>query len=163
MAAPGGKGTLMKEKFRNYRARVTRGGATLAAVIGLVFAVGVAPASAHPLDGTDPAGTGCASGSVVIYSQALINGFDNSRIGTMEVRYSPTCGTNWVRVDNWLGYNAHKTIFIVGGASDDEDDWGPGWSYGMQIYAPGSTCIYAYAHIDDGFTVLASTGNVYIC
>lgn len=138
--------------------------AIAALILPATLLIGAAPASAHPLDGTDPgASPYCATGSVPIYSTPIYSDFTGAQIGTMEVRYSPSCGTNWVRVNNTLGYNAHKSIFIVGGASDDEDDWGPGWSYGMQIYAPGSTCIYASAHIDDGNTVIGQTGNIYIC
>jgi hypothetical protein len=136
--------------------------AALGVAAVLTLAVGAAPATAHPLDNTDP-GAGCATGSQVIKTTPIVSDFTSAQIGTMEVRYSPSCGTNWVRVNNSIGYNAHKSIFIVGGASDDADDWGPGWSYGMQIYAPGSTCVYVSAQIDDGDTVLGQTGNIQIC
>ncbi len=154
----------MKMTLRNYRARAARVAATLAAIVGLVLVVGVAPASAHPLDHTNPSTTGCASGSYAIYSKAIKNGAGTT-IGMMEVRYSPSCGTNWVRVNNY-GYGpvAGKMVSVVGGAYDYVGDAYVGWSYGNQLYAPGSTCIIVEGSIrSSSNTVIGSTGYIQLC
>lgn len=154
----------MKMKFRKHRARVARLAATLAATIGLVLAVGLAPASAHPLDNTDPAATGCSSGSSAIYGKTIYSG--GTAIGLMEVRYSPSCGTNWVRVNNYGYYpRAGKLIYVApSGAYTYTGDSYVGWSYGLQVYAPGSTCIHVEGTIrNSSDAVVGTTGVIQLC
>ncbi|MEO8095646.1 MAG: DUF2690 domain-containing protein [Pseudolysinimonas sp.] len=118
----------------------------VAAATVVVLGLGASPAQAtngYGYDGTNPATTGCATGSYAIGSWPIkVNG-TGATVGTMEVRYSPRCGTNWVRVNNTLaGYQALKYISRASPwAEQGEIDAATGWSYGMQYYAPGSTCV----------------------
>ena len=109
-------------------------------------------ASGRGLDGTDPASTGCANGSVSIDYQNLYIHGNGPWIGAVDVRYSPSCGTNWIRVYNASGvYDGHSDKYILrpqqGGLpvfKQLEVDPGAGalgWTYGMQTYAPGTTTI----------------------
>lgn len=120
-----------------------------AIVLSFLGAVPSNAATGHWLDGTNPVTTGCASGSYAIWGKNMYaNAPYNTYQGYMEVRYSPRCGTNWIRV-----YNAYASDAIVwktitrpaqgslSAFSQTERDRGTGWSYGMQVYAPGATRI----------------------
>jgi len=151
--------------------RVAAGVGALALALGASIAV-AAPASAlsgTQYDGTDPAATGCATGSIVIYSADAWEGVYNTVEGTVEVRYSPSCGTNWVRVYNanasdgvthkWIERQAQGSLPYF---SETETDYGTGWAYSMQVYAPGSTCISVGGSIVTGPWV-ASSGTHLLC
>lgn len=106
------------------------------------------------LDGTDPAVTGCATGSYPIWSTNLYASGFGTYQGYMEVRYSPRCGTNWIRVYNAYAQDGKVWKAISRPAqgtlpsySQYEVDWGTGWSWGMQVYAPGATHITVQAGI----------------
>lgn len=128
-------------------------------VLCTVFSA-ASPASASGLsyDRTDPAMTGCAGSSLSIATYPLLNYFDGTPMGSMEVRYSSSCKTNWVRVNNYeYGMSATKYIERDAGsglprAQDLTNDKATGWSYGMQLYGPG--CIHVQGMI------LTSTGNM---
>lgn len=129
------------------------GGVLVAFLVG----AGTSPAfatSGTGYDGTDPASTGCATGSVDIKDVNLYIGGTSTLVGYMQVRYSPSCGTNWVRVYNIGTSDAVSKTFVQRPAQGSLPDSGPigsadaypgGWAYGPQVYATGSTCIYAQA------------------
>jgi len=129
------------------------------ALVVLVGA-GAGPASATSgtgYDGTSPATTGCATGSYVIYSRNLYIGGSGAYVGAMEVRYSPACGTNWVRVYNQSTTDGVSQKYVerragngLPYAQSGVNDAGLGWSYGNQIYASGSTCIWVQGGIVTG-------------
>jgi hypothetical protein len=75
--------------------RLTAVAATVALVAGSVL-LGVAPAhavscSGDACSGVDPQSSGCASGAYTATSTSFSGGL-------LEVRYSPTCKTNWSRL-----------------------------------------------------------------
>lgn len=116
--------------------RIARSAALVApAVIGLSL-LGAGPAAA--LSGTGynntlPYDTGCGSGAYVISSKA-ISGF-----GTASMVYSPSCGTNWMEwYSPGTNYYVWKSTGVNGSWTTVEKDWGA-WSYGRQMYAPGTT------------------------
>lgn len=97
-------------------------------------------------DGTNPAYY-CAASSFPIYSRNVYSG-QGEYIGAVEVRYSSACGTNWVRAYGVPGMeHTDKRITRPAQAgfayfSQLERDYpGVGWTYGMQVYAPGNTHI----------------------
>ena len=59
-------------------------------------------------NGLDPIATGCASDAITV---PVDGGTVSFRTGTIELRYSPTCGTNWGRVTSSVG-NAQLTVSI---------------------------------------------------
>ena len=63
---------------------------------GTLVALAAAPASASGYDGTDPATTHCDVGAYTARSHPIYKG--STRIGLLELRYSPKCRTVWGRV-----------------------------------------------------------------
>lgn len=110
----------------------------LAALFAAVFA-GIndaAPATAtnwhEPGIQSDPQVTGCDKDAVTAETFPLIDESTQRKTGIVEVRYSPHCGTNWVRVTAFIKGVVEKSI---GTAKEPlngiEADDGPGtsWSY----------------------------------
>lgn len=103
-------------------------GSAVAAAVILTLSIGVAPASAHPLDGTLPYAS-CGSGAYVISSKAILG-------GTASMVYSPTCQTNWLEWYGPVRFTSKKMFEPV--ATGTENDTAS-WSYSQQVYAPGAT------------------------
>ncbi|MGV9718770.1 DUF2690 domain-containing protein [Rhodococcus pyridinivorans] len=107
--------------------------ATLMAL--LVILAGATPASAAPTSG-DPAATGCSANASNIWKR-------NINFVDIEVRYSPKCGTNWIRVTGAQNRQAVASVW------SPKSGWQSSMSYGKapsqfwtpMVYAPGSTCI----------------------
>ncbi|TMF45805.1 MAG: DUF2690 domain-containing protein [Chloroflexi bacterium] len=59
-------------------------------------------------NGLDPEQAGCAADA---YTVKVSGGKVSFRTGYVELRYSPTCGTNWARVISTVG-NAQLTVSI---------------------------------------------------
>jgi len=134
-----------------------------------------APASAaqyDPYTDTNPATTGCSTDAITIATRTIQS--PQSQYGTMEVRYSPSCGTNWVRATMLVpnsGYTVTKGIIRISSQPDGHGGWlgyyqnyetdpAVGSSFGMQVYAPGSTCIDVMSTVRDASgQVAASTGT----
>lgn len=87
----------------------------------------------------------------------------------MEVRYSTTCQTNWVRVDNYVnGASASKIVqryrthAPTGGsvpfAEDITVDTYFGWSYGLPFYAPSWVCVAVGDVIEQDEQVIGTNG-----
>ncbi|MCP2303244.1 hypothetical protein LV79_002949 [Actinokineospora globicatena] len=92
----------------------------------------------------------------------------------MELRYSPTCGTNWVRANILVNDGANtvtKGIRRMSSQPDGNGGWlgyfeqyepdpAVGSSYGMQVYAPGTTCVDVSAVVRaPSGAVIASTNR----
>ena len=136
-------------------------GAAIALLTGAVAPV----ASAAPYDGSNPATTGCANTAVVVATANVVNPQNGAITGVAELRYSTSCQTNWVRVNNYVsGATAIKNINRLassgyGAFSQSETDSVTGWSYGMQAYAPGATCISWGGFITLNGQQIGSTGQ----
>ncbi|MFF3752548.1 DUF2690 domain-containing protein [Streptomyces sp. NPDC002018] len=119
-----------------------------------------APAAAAPYDpytDTNPQTTGCAADAFTIGTRQIRS--PQAVYGTMEVRYSPACGTNWVRAVMSVPDGTStvtKGIRRPSSQPDGQGGWlgfyenyatdpGVGSSFGMQVYAPGTTCVMAMA------------------
>ncbi|CAM3463670.1 DUF2690 domain-containing protein [Tsukamurella hominis] len=137
---------------------ITRGAGILVALAAVTTAATAGPANA--VTSGDPLATGCANGAQTIWSSNYLG------VGTVEVRYSPSCGTNWVRVTG--ATNRASEAGITSPASGWQ--WSP--SYGRSpssywtpmVYAPGSTCIQFRVKIQklDGLSVW-DTGYKTLC
>lgn len=144
--------------------RLRLAAAAFAAAAALVFGAGVAPAfalSGHQLDGTypDASGSYCMNGASRIYQAPIRVGGTGASVGTFEVWYSSSCGTNWVRAYNGSPFaHTFKTIRWLNNPPyrEQETDYAWGWTYSGQIYAPGSTCIHA-----DVLILNQNTGDFY--
>ena len=90
--------------------------------------------SGHGCDYKDPKATGCDAGAVTVHSIS-------TRFGRVDLRWSGTCQTNWVRVNTTQslrrlemdiieGYHGHEADFVL-----SPDPAGTHW--GNMVYAPG--------------------------
>lgn len=156
----------MKKTMTAAAALVLAGGVALAGAAGASAATG-----GLPYDGTDPAATGCSTGAVTIASYPIKRDDNGTTVGTMNVRYSATCGTNWLQVNSLDASSwSNKYLFRHGDSqtywsdADFTSDYGAGWSYGMQLNAPG--CITVWATLStqpDNVGRYAGSGTHYIC
>lgn len=129
--------------------------AAAAVLAGALTIANVAPASAtsgYGYDGTDPSATGCSNSAITIASGTLTDPFTHAATGNWEVRYSNVCGTNWVRAYSYnSSYIVKKWIQRTSdGYALSDDDVYAGWTWGRQLYAPGSTCINVNVILSDG-------------
>ncbi len=113
-------------------------------------------------DGDNPSTSGCSADSYTVETQNLdLNG---EIVGTVELRYSPHCGTNWGRTTNNY-YGGPFTIKAeVVRASDSRyyqytaSVTSPYTIYSAMVYAR-TQCAYAWGFWGDGFThTTAQTG-----
>ncbi|MYS39196.1 uncharacterized protein DUF2690 [Streptomyces sp. KhCrAH-43] len=160
-------------KERNMRVTARRTLTLLATA--LTVALAAVPAEAAPYDpysGSNPLTTGCQSDAVTIATRPIRS--QQATYGTMEVRYSPSCGTNWVRAVITVP-NATSTVTKGIRRLSSQPDGHGGWlgfyeqyetdpavgsSFGMQVYAPGSTCVFASSVVRDASgQVIAYTGT----
>lgn len=122
------------ELLRGNIAPAKKIGLAASVALGLLVAllpVGSANASAGHFN-TDPYSTGCSKTAYTVTS-AKVSG------GTASIKYSRSCGTNWVE------YRGNKQTTSKSGKDSktnrwtrNEVDYQP-WSYSMQSYAPGYT------------------------
>ncbi|KJL33097.1 DUF2690 domain-containing protein [Microbacterium oxydans] len=107
---------------------------------------------ASPYDNTNPQTTGCAADAVSLVTYPINSTTTGLQVGTLDVRYSANCDSNWVRVNNTIAgavankYIArHRTHLPEGGAMEfveqTESDQATGWSYGMQFGRASISCI----------------------
>jgi hypothetical protein len=91
-------------------------------------------------DNKDPEVTGCAAGAITAASVS-------SPKGRVELRYSPTCGTKWVRIPNYAGGSSRPDGKLQIRVWDRPRDvyvnfWasaGAGSHWGNMVYSPGAT------------------------
>jgi len=114
----------------------------------IVHAASFASCSGEGCNGLDPARTGCSNGASTAQS-ALIYNDKHYNVGLVQLRFSPSCGTNWTVVTSYMG----NTIInaSVHRIYDGRVEYGYGknssiWS--NMVYAPqlrsswGSGCVW---------------------
>lgn len=116
----------------------------LMVIFSSVFAVNpastfAAGCSGRGCDGTDPQSTGCSANSFTVVTRAIREYRTGQQIGIVELRYSPSCGTNWTRTTNWVSATTlWATITRISSSVDEyQTIKGPFkqiWS--KQVYAP---------------------------
>lgn len=144
------------------KTRILISTAAALAGVGLATAVG-APASAAPSHHlTDPVGTGCAANTSTIAKFAMTNDQSGMHITDLEVRYSPSCQTNWIRVNNPYpaGVVNVNTVIGLDGSRDlgMGSSSGTGYQWSQQVYAPGRKCVYVTATLADRGRIVAGGG-----
>jgi hypothetical protein len=153
--------------MRNIRtSAIALAAATAAVAVVLLGATPAQAATGYDLDGTNPVDTGCSASGSPIKDFPITRQSDGARVGTARVMYSSACGTNWVAVDNWVaGATAWKYISRANQFFEQgEEDTVTGWSFGMQAYAPGSTCIAVQGFLTlPGDSSHADSGNQLVC
>ena len=139
-------------RTRAFRLAVAAGIAALA----LVFGSASAASAASP---GDPQATGCATGATTIWQNTYLG------YGTVEVRYSPACGTNWVRISGATGRPSEAGIYSAASGWVYSPSYGssPSQYWTWMVSAPGTACITFYAKIVNGSGTLLNTGNITLC
>ncbi|SER24695.1 Protein of unknown function [Lentzea xinjiangensis] len=92
-----------------------------------------ASCSGRGCNGEDPVAAGCAGSTTVADTAAMFTS------GTAELRWSPACRTNWVRISNYSGGDSALRITVW--TSSDRVGFvapgTPGNHWGNMVYAPG--------------------------
>src|SRR5262245_1467970 len=90
-------------------------GLAAAASIGLGTLIGLpaspafaATCSGNGCNGLDPIATGCATGAYTVASAPMSDPYGTA--ATIDLRYSPSCGTNWSRLTMSVGTGNSATI-----------------------------------------------------
>jgi Protein of unknown function (DUF2690) len=129
---------------KTWRALVATGAALVATpLIGLAVTTSAQAAGCSGIgcDGQDPTLTGCASSAYTVVSDYIYNSADTV-IGRVDLRYSPTCGTNWARTTSYIGAETLDAVVT-------RDDQGIHYNeylnnvtnvYTDMIYAPTPAC-----------------------
>ena len=115
-----------------------------------------ATCSGYGCDYQDPIATGCSSGAYTVASAPIT--YQGITYGTVELRWSPTCQTNWARTtvnNSYLGLTRYANVYRESPFA--QADWhytGPGNPvYGNMLYAPG--CAEAEGEVQDGHGLFA--------
>ncbi|HWJ62357.1 MAG TPA: DUF2690 domain-containing protein [Acidimicrobiales bacterium] len=120
--------------------------AAVALAGGLVAAM-ASPANALAYDYTDPATTGCSATAITVASTAVIDSRNGANVGTVELRWSTACKTNWARVTRTDGQNALWSNVTVTRASTSDT---------TTFSAQGYSSIYSDQLYGQGYVVCAS-------
>lgn len=78
---------------------------------------------------TDPATTGCANNAYTVETQYIT--FNGQQIGKVELRWSPTCQTNWTRVTKLGGFYTYVYGTLQTTNGSVLTSYG---AYGSQVY-----------------------------
>ena len=142
-------------RARTWRTRLSALLATTVALVGL--AVGAAPAANAA--STDPLSSGCSNGASTIWSQTYLG------YGKVEVRYSPSCGTNWVRITQATGRPAEAGIYSASSGWQYTPSYqqSPDTFWTPMVSAPGSACVKFYANFVNANGQLLQTGTKQLC
>lgn len=122
---------------------------TVPIAIAVLAVLGPTPAFAGPEHhGKDPVASGCNSDAKTIGTRGIHDTW-------IEFRYSPRCGTNWIRWPQLKG-EAYTTLTSDWNKSSpvvmrQTGNGGAHWT--PMVYAPGSTCLT--------YTALRGTWNWY--
>ncbi|MEU3567873.1 DUF2690 domain-containing protein [Kitasatospora sp. NPDC036755] len=146
--------------------------AVLACTIGLTLGGTSQAQAAGSYDGKDPQSTGCSNNSTTL-SSAPLKTSAGDRIGTIEMRYSPSCLTQWIRVYSQVtncsgqpcgnGAKIHRTA----STSDGGTGWygrspssasGQPYQWSLMVHTPNTrACGTGYA--DTGVNLAYPNGS----
>jgi hypothetical protein len=103
--------------------------------------VPLATCSGAGCDNRDPDATGCSAGS---RNASGPDAVVNTPWGIVELRFSPTCQTNWVRVRNYPGGTAGVRMIVRDVPRNKavlfNASTTPGTHFGNMVFSPGSNC-----------------------
>jgi hypothetical protein len=123
----------------------------LVATLTLLLSAGVAVAanpsaasaatcSGHGCDNKDPNATGCASGANSLGSRNVVD--TGIIIGVVEARYSPACGTRWVRTTSFFGVKYLQAVMspVAGGTVAADGYYSSVWTNMLYVPLPAIAC-----------------------
>jgi Protein of unknown function (DUF2690) len=130
-------------KFVKWRGLIV-GAATLLAV-PIILASAALPAraagcSGMSCDGQDPVQTGCVNDAYTVASDYIYE--SGVVIGRVDLRYSPTCGTNWTRTISYIGPETIDAVITRDDIGEHFDEYLDNVTnvYTDMIYAPSPIC-----------------------
>lgn len=126
--------------------------ASLMAVAGVVLG-GAVPAQAY--SSNDPVASGCYRDAYTIAAWGMYNSKYGEYQGSIALRASPSCGTNWLSISsNVYGNRIFGGIqaLSANGQSAGRAAYDVGSTYTDMVYAPGHTCVNVYGYIIDNAT-----------
>ncbi|MFJ9553421.1 DUF2690 domain-containing protein [Nocardiopsis sp. NPDC101807] len=116
--------------------------------------IDAAVSAAHVYDGADPQATGCSAGATTA-AQATRNGM------TFQLRWSPSCQTNWVRILNYPGNvpPSQREGLWMDVHDRDRDELVPftgstsisGTRWGNMVYSPANNCTWGMINYSNVF------------
>lgn len=143
----------MKETLARVKRKAARVMAVLALLGGITGAgIAMAPSASAVscygdyCSGQDPAATGCSAGSVTVSATNVYMNYWLSQghyVGYLELRWSPTCKTNWARFTPQAGFSYR--VEAIQPETGYTQSWNAGpWqtAWTSQIYSPVK-CVYA--------------------
>lgn len=107
--------------------------------------------------GLDPEISGCARGSVTVDGRDIIDPATEAVVGTVELRYSQACQTNWVRITRlcrdgrWLRAYLRDEEGNVLTSTSVEVDASAVYGYGSMWFAPTSKIAMQACGIVEGY------------
>lgn len=153
------RGNVRPTKRTGWFRRMNLGLAAL--FLGLTSTLVTSPhaEAAAAYDGKSPVSTGCMNGAYPAWQGSVWRG-GYGEIGWVQVMYSPSCKTNWVRSKSYIGsvrQSKEITRYLSpqnhwGYFREKEVDNYAGWTYSMMVYAPGSTPV--------SFSVVFTQGSI---
>jgi hypothetical protein len=124
--------------------RLIAGAITLTA-IPIILAAATLPAraagcSGMSCDGQDPVQTGCVNGAYTVASDYIYE--SGVVIGRVDLRYSPTCKTNWARTISYIGPETIDAVITRDDVGEHFNEYLGNVSnvYTDMIYAPSPIC-----------------------
>jgi hypothetical protein len=127
-------------------------GATATVVAATTSPALAATCSGNGCNGTDPQATGCSANAITLSSARMITIRSGGDVGSIEMRYSRTCRTQWIRVTSRITdcsgdpctnmARIRRPAGADGGAISYQDNGRPGsgqvsqWS--RQVYTPST-------------------------
>lgn len=112
--------------------------------LALLLALFVPPSQASVWDdATDPA-VRCAADAKTIRTVPMRPPGGGAIVTYAEIRYSPMCGTNWLRINNPFRDGSHTVQMSLRRVGNAGNMWYPnrqGLLWTDNVYAPGSTCV----------------------
>jgi hypothetical protein len=131
---------VARTRMRKSRTALTLATAIIVSSVGIVtmnsIPASAATCSGYGCDGLDPNAAGCSDGANDTASTYLYSA-NGSVVGLLELRYSPSCGTNWSRVTSYIGVHnlyARVTRESDGGGYADVGNYQVIWSNMVYAY-----------------------------
>jgi hypothetical protein len=145
-----GKELLLKTTLRKF-ARILVIASCLAVLVGIGFTAlpsqrhiaHAASCSGNGCTDKDPHDTGCDADAYTVYN-VYVRDNNGNEVGLLQLRYSPSCGTNWTRLTSYVG-NTWLTANTIRKADSWIEYGGPMFTnvvWSDMVYSPGNYTVY---------------------
>lgn len=147
--------------FKSWRNLAIASALAVSPLIGFsaVQSAHAAGCSGTGCDGRDPIQAGCASDAYTAISDYIYNSVGNA-VARVDLRYSPSCGTNWARTVSLIGPQHIDAVVTRNDIALHYDEYLYNVTnvYTDMIYAPSPICAQAGGEIELGGTYYDDAG-----